>query len=154
MKIKPAKNCDSWLLHLPSTTASKITSAPWSTIFPLSGETNLGAVDFLVLGEYVGVLDVACTGSWWSATPFTTLRIVCWWTIGLSWFSWSTSSVFWLWTFKRTMHRTQYNIIPVFKQSVGWVTSSQFQTSQAVTQQDPINEGKVGSHHEKYVPYS
>jgi hypothetical protein len=82
------------------------------------------------------------------------LRTVCWWTIGLSWFSWSTSSVFWLWIFKRTaMHRPQHNIIPTFKQPVGWVTSSRFQTSQAITKQGPINEGKVGSHNQKYVLY-
>lgn len=44
------------------------------------------------------------------------------------------------------MHMTQHNKIPIFKQPVGWVTSRQFQTSQAIIQHGPIKEGKVGSH--------
>lgn len=140
--------CCSYMRHIPSTTASKMTSAPWSTILPLSGEINLGAVDFLVgFGEDTGVEEILVTVSWWSATPFTTLTIVCWWITGVSWFCWWNSSVFWLWTFKTTAHTLSTTVQSPFANNLWeWqicIISFQFWMGEETPQHLHINSNQL-----------
>lgn len=78
------------IFFLPSIIPSRIISVPWSTIIPVRGETNLGAVDFLVGFDICAALTSFCLipSSSWDITTVFSWRI----SPGWSWMIFSCSS--------------------------------------------------------------